>query len=117
MPRSFKTKFLHVLSSSLQKVTCGKAFEICLDSGRHTRGLPYARNPDTNAAYSSLKPVGKLKWMFVLRGMRHVTANCAVQISGIVQLHYYFEDEYHVLLLLEYASGGSLFSLLRRVVG
>ena len=36
-----------------------------------------------------------------------------MQTSGIVQLHYYFEDEHHVLLLLEYANGGSLFSLLR----
>ena len=34
-----------------------------------------------------------------------------------MQLHYYFEDEHHVLLLLEYASGGSLFSLLRRALG
>ena len=37
----------------------------------------------------------------------------ASETSGIVQLHYYFEDEHHVLLLLEYANGGSLFSLLR----
>lgn len=32
---------------------------------------------------------------------------------GIVQLHYYFEDEKNVLLLLEYASGGALFSYVR----
>ena len=32
---------------------------------------------------------------------------------GIVQLHYYFEDQHNVLLLLEYASGGALFSYVR----
>ncbi|OLQ09532.1 Serine/threonine-protein kinase ark1 [Symbiodinium microadriaticum] len=37
-----------------------------------------------------------------------------IRDQGIVQLHYYFEDEHHVLLLLEYANGGSLFSLLRQ---
>jgi len=46
--------------------------------------------------------------------MREIRTQMQLTHPCIVQLHYYFEDEHHVLLLLEYASGGSLFSLLRQ---
>jgi len=34
--------------------------------------------------------------------------------QGIVQLYYYFEEQHNVLLLMEYASGGALFSYIRK---
>eukprot|EP00439_Symbiodinium_sp_Y106_P058762 s2376_g8.t1 len=46
--------------------------------------------------------------------MREIRTQMQLTHPCIVQLHYYFEDEHHVLLLLEYANGGSLFSLLRQ---
>lgn len=45
--------------------------------------------------------------------MREVQIQMQLAHPCIVQLHYYFEDQHNVLLLLEYANGGSLFSLLR----
>lgn len=37
--------------------------------------------------------------------------------QGIVQLYYYFEEQHNVLLLMEYASGGALFSYIRKGPG
>mmetsp|Transcript_5708 Transcript_5708/g.9746 ORF Transcript_5708/g.9746 Transcript_5708/m.9746 type:complete len:654 (+) Transcript_5708:37-1998(+) len=44
---------------------------------------------------------------------REVQTQMQLAHPCIVQLHYYFEDQHNVLLLLEYASGGALFSYVR----
>lgn len=46
--------------------------------------------------------------------LREVRTHLKLRHPNIIRLHYYFEDEGHIHLLLEYAGGGSLFSLLRR---
>lgn len=46
--------------------------------------------------------------------LREVRTQFQLRHPSIIQLVYYFEDADHVFLLLEYASGGSLFSVLRR---
>merc|ERR1719454_1359516 len=45
---------------------------------------------------------------------REVKTQMRLQHPNILRLHYYFEDASKVYLLLEYANGGSLFSLLRK---
>lgn len=44
---------------------------------------------------------------------REVQTQMQLAHPCIVQLHYYFEDQHNVLLLLEYANGGALFSYVR----
>lgn len=45
---------------------------------------------------------------------REVKTQIQMRHPNIVRLYYYFEDAKDVLLLLEYADGGSLFSMMRR---
>lgn len=46
--------------------------------------------------------------------LREVRTHAKLRHPNIIQLHYYFEDETHIYILLEFAPGGSLFSLLRK---
>lgn len=74
------------------------------------------RHRSTGEIYA-MKAVPKKK--ILEQGMQaYLLSEVRTQIQlahrNIVQLHYYYETEHNVLLLLEYASGGSLFSLLRR---
>lgn len=71
----------------------------------------------TTAEIFALKAIPKKKvqeHQMIAYLLREVSTQIRMDHPNIIKLHYYFEDASYVSLLLEYADGGSLFSVMRK---